>query len=109
SNHDRDPDRWSTAIMPSRTNLGPVTRRLVATVYGSLDYDGLGPVYCYEGGNEFWRAQRGPCDRRSAEVAALNHACHSIPLTFQLANAASARGRFDHLWIVSVLDDPERF
>jgi len=144
-------------MMASRTKLGPATRRLVAQVYGSLDYDGLGPVYCYEGGDEFWRAKRGPCDRlgsrvaaalrgklgrggrslyigagvaelpalimetvelrrmvepynlRSAEVAALNHACHSVPLTFHLADAASARGRFDHLWIVSVLNDPERF
>lgn len=144
-------------MMASRTKLGPATRRLVAQVYGSLDYDALGPVYCYEGGDEFWRAKRGPCDRlgsrvaaalrgklgrggrslyvgagvaelpalimemvelrrmveaynlRSAEVAALNHACHSVPLTFHLADAASAKGRFDHLWIVSVLNDPERF
>lgn len=144
-------------MMASRTKLGPATRRLVAQVYGSLDYDVLGPVYCYEGGDEFWRAKRGPCDRlgsrvaaalrgklrrggsslyvgagvaelpalimetvelrrmvapynlRSAEVAALNHACHSVPLTFHLADAASAKGRFDHLWIVSVLNDPERF
>ncbi len=141
----------------NRTKLASVTRRLVTEVYGRLDYEALGPVYCYEGGDEFWRAKRGPCDRlgsrvavalkkklgrggrslyvgagvaelpalitetvelsravepynlRRAEVAALNRACHSIPLTFHLADAASAKGRFDHLWIVSVLNDPERF
>jgi hypothetical protein len=46
---------------------------------------------------------------RRAEVAALNCACHSIPLTFHASDAASAKGRFDHLWMVSVLNDPERF
>ena len=137
--------------------LRPATRRLIAEAYGSLDYGALGPVYCYEGGNEFWRAKRRPCDHlgsqvavalrkklgrggrslyvgagvaelpalimetvelsrtvepynlRRAEVAALNDACRSIPLTFHLADAANAKGRFDHLWIVSVLNDPERF
>ncbi|MGH7180903.1 MAG: hypothetical protein ACREJN_02880 [Nitrospiraceae bacterium] len=50
-----------------------------------------------------------PCNLRRAEVATLNSACHSIPLTFHLADAGNAKGRFDHLWIVSVLNDPERF
>jgi len=137
--------------------LRPATRRLITRVYKNLDYSVLGPVYCYEGGNEFWRAKRGACDRlgsrvavalrkrlgrggrslyvgagvaelpalimetvelsrtvepynlRRAEVPTLNVACHSIPLTFHLADAAEAKGRFDHLWIVSVLNDPERF
>ena len=141
----------------SRTKLAPATRRLVTEVYDRLDYDALGPVYCYEGGDEFWRVKRGPCDRlgsrvavvlrrklrrggrslyvgagvaelpalimetlelgrtvephnlRRAEVGALNRACHSIPLTFHMVDAASAKGRFDHLWMVSVLNDPERF
>ncbi|MEP6934073.1 MAG: hypothetical protein ABI988_09055 [Nitrospirota bacterium] len=141
----------------SHTKLAPATRRLVTEVYGRLDYDALGPVYCYEGGHEFWRAKRGPCDRlgsrvavglrrsltrcgrslyvgagvaelpalimetvelgrtvepynlRRAEVAVLNRVCHSIPLTFHVVDAASAKGRFDHLWMVSVLNDPERF
>ena len=141
----------------SRTKLAPATRRLVTEVYGRLDYGALGPVYCHEGGNEFWRAKRGPCDRlgsrfavvlrrklgrggrslyvgagvaelpplimetvemgrtvepynlRRAEVSALNRACQSIPLTFHATDAASAKGRFDHLWMVSVLNDPERF
>jgi hypothetical protein len=141
----------------SRMMLRPATRHRITEVYERLDYGALGPVYCYEGGEEFWRAKRGPCDRlgrriavvlrkklepggrslyvgagvaeipalimetveldrkvepynlRRAEVAALNSASHSIPLTFHLADAAGAKGRFDHLWIVSVLNDPERF
>lgn len=140
-----------------RTKLAPATRRLVTEVYGRLDYGALGPVYCYEGGDEFWRAKRRLCNRlgsrvavvlrrklrrggrslyvgagvaelapvimemmelgrtvepynlRRAEVAALNRACHSIPVTFHAADAASTRGRFDHLWMASVLNDPERF
>jgi hypothetical protein len=50
-----------------------------------------------------------PHNLRRAEVAALNRACRSTPLTFYAADAASAKGRFDHLWMVSVLNDPERF
>ena len=141
----------------SRTKLAPATRRLVTEVYHRLDYGALGPVYCYEGGDEFWLAKRGPCERlgsrvavvlrrklrrggrslyvgagvaelpalmmevleldrtvepynlRRAEVSALNPACHSIPLAFRAVDAAKAKGRFDHLWMVSVLNDPERF
>jgi len=141
----------------SRTKLALATRRLVTKVYGRLDYGALGPVYCHEGGDEFWRAKRGLCNRlgtrvavvlrrklgrggrslyigagvaelpalmmetvelgrtvepynlRRAEVAVLNRACHSIPLAFHAVDAASAKGRFDHLWMASVLNDPERF
>ena len=141
----------------SRMKLPPATRRLINEVYGRLDYDALGPVYCYEGGDEFWRAKRGLCNRlgslvavalrrklgrggrslyvgagvaelptlimetvelgrtvepynlRRAEVSVLNHACHSIPIAFHAVDAAKAKGRFDHLWMVSVLNDPERF
>lgn len=141
----------------SRTKLALATRRLVVEVYGRLDYGALGLVYCYEGGDEFWRSKRGPCARlgslvavmlrrklgrhgrslyvgagvaelpalimeavelertvrpynlRRAEVATLNRVCHSIPLTFHAMNATGAKGQFDHLWMVSVLNDPERF
>jgi hypothetical protein len=141
----------------SRTKLATATRRLVTEVYGCLDYGALGPVYCSEGGDEFWRAKQGPCDRlgsrvavllrrklgrggrslyvgsgvaelpalimetvelgrtvepynlRRAEVTALNRACRSIPITFHAVDATRAKGRFDHLWMVSVLNDPERF
>jgi hypothetical protein len=133
------------------------TRRLIADVFDRLDYKRLEPVYCYEGGDEFWRAKRKPCERlginlsqallkklprggrslyvgagvaelpcllaesmdhqrtvepynlRRSEVAALNRACSGLPVKFLSRDAASARGRFDHLWIVSVLNDPERF
>lgn len=141
----------------NRPKLAPTTRRLLAEVYGGLDYGALGPVYCYEGGDEFWRAKRRLCERlgsrvavllkkklgrngrslyvgagvaelpalimetvelgrmvepynlRRAEVAVLNRACRSISLTFHVVDAASAKDRFDHLWVVSVLNDPERF
>ena len=141
----------------SRVKLAPATSRLITETYGQLDYGALGPVYCYEGGDEFWRAKRGPCIRlgiqvavllkkklkrngrslyigagvaelpplvmetvelgravephnlRKAEVTALNHACRGIPITFHAVDAAKAKGRFDHLWVVSVLNDPERF
>lgn len=141
----------------SRMKLPLATRRLINEVYGRLDYGALGPVYCYEGGDEFWRAKRRLCNRlgslvavalrrklgrggrslyvgagvaelpslmietvelgrmvepynlRRAEVATLNRACHSIPVTFHAIDAARAKGRFDHLWMVSVLNDPERF
>lgn len=137
--------------------LAPATRRLVTDVYNRLDYGALGPIYCYEGGDEFWRAKRGLCERlgsrvavllkgkirrggrslyvgagvaelpalimetvelgrtvepynlRRAEVTALNRASHSSSLTFHATDASKAKGRFDHLWMVSVLNDPERF
>lgn len=50
-----------------------------------------------------------PYNLRRAEVAALNRACRSLPVRFRSRDAASASGLFDHLWIVSVLNDPERF
>jgi hypothetical protein len=144
-------------MMMSRTKLAPASSRLVTEIYDCLDYGALGPVYCYEGGDEFWRAKRGLCKRlgsrvavvlrgklkrggrslyvgagvaelpalimetieldrrvepynlRKAEVAALNPACDSIPLMFHAGDAARAQGRFDHLWMVSVLNDPEQF
>ena len=140
-----------------KRRLQAKTMKTIRLLFDRLDYKALGPVYCYEGGVEFWRAKRGPCDRlgsgvavvlrrklgrggrslyvgagvaelpalimetvelgrtvepynlRRAEVAALNRACHSIPLTFHAVDAAGAKGRFDHLWMVSVLNDPERF
>jgi hypothetical protein len=46
---------------------------------------------------------------RRREVALLNRACRALPLRFYAADAARATGSFDHLWMVSVLNDPERF
>ena len=141
----------------NRTKLAFPTRSLVTEIFSRLDYRALGPVYCYEGGEEFWRAKRGPCERlgsrvalslrkklqrggrscyvgagvselpalimetqelgravepynlRRAEVASLNRACRPISIAFQAVDAVQAKGRFDHLWMVSVLNDPERF
>lgn len=137
--------------------LAPSTRRMIGEVFAQLDYDRLGRIYCYEGGEAFWRAKRKPCERlgstlaqvllkklppggrslyvgagvaelpplvaealdghrqvepynlRRTEVAVLNRACRSLPVRFRARDAASANGSFDHLWIVSVLNDPERF
>ncbi len=50
-----------------------------------------------------------PYNLRRKEVGALNRACRSLPVTFLARDASSAPGTFDHLWIVSVLNDPERF
>jgi hypothetical protein len=138
-------------------SLREETRHAIDQVYGRLDYRALGRVYCYEGGDEFWRAKRKPCQRlgglvavalrarlsrggrslyvgagvaelpalimetielgrevepynlRRDEVAVLNRACRAIPLTFRAVDASRVRGQFDHLWMVSVLNDPERF
>jgi hypothetical protein len=140
-----------------KCRLQSKTIQTIRLLFDRLDYRKLGGIYCYEGGDEFWRAKRGLCNRlgsriamvlsrrlgrggrslyvgagvaelpplimemmelgrtvepynlRRAEVAALNRACRSIPLTFHAIDAASAKGRFDHLWMVSVLNDPERF
>jgi len=50
-----------------------------------------------------------PYNLRRSEVAVLNSACRGLSLKFRNRDASSAKGRFDHLWIVSVLNDPERF
>ena len=46
---------------------------------------------------------------RADEVAVLNRACAGLPLEFQAKDARGVDGPFDHLWIVSVLNDPECF
>ncbi|MCS6896645.1 MAG: hypothetical protein NZM29_01620 [Nitrospira sp.] len=133
------------------------TRRTVRRLFERLDYQRLGPIYCYEGGDEFWRAKCEPCRKlgfklaeallkklprggrslyvgagvaelpcllaetmdlhrhvepynlRRIEVAVLNRACRGTPLRFRARTAEGAKAPFDHLWIVSVLNDPERF
>jgi len=50
-----------------------------------------------------------PYNLRRSEVATLNRVCRSLPVKFRGCDASSAQGTFDHLWIVSVLNDPERF
>lgn len=46
---------------------------------------------------------------RTREAVLLNQACAGLPFTIQPADARSAEGSFDHMWIVSVLNDPECF
>lgn len=139
------------------TTLHRSIRRVISEVFRRLDYKILGRVYCYEGGDDFWQAKRGPCQRlgiqiaqalcqrlapqgrslyvgagvaelppllaealelgrtvepynlRRAEVSVLNRACRTLPVRFHSQDAAKARGHFDHLWMISVLNDPERF
>lgn len=133
------------------------TLKVIRRVFDQIDYKRLGPVYCYEGGDEFWRAKRKPCERlgikvaevllqklprggrslyvgagvaelpcllaealdhqrhvepynlRRSEVTVLNRACRGTSVKFSARDASLAQGHFDHLWIVSVLNDPERF
>lgn len=137
--------------------LSGSTRRAITEVFDHLDYKRLESVYCYEGGDEFWRKKREPCRRlgtkvaeallrklspsgrslyvgagvtelpallaeavelqrqvepynlRRSEVAVLNRACRSLSVRFRAQDASTATTSFDHLWIVSVLNDPERF
>lgn len=46
---------------------------------------------------------------RDTEVAVLNRALQPTPVSITAGDARSALGMFDHLWMVSVLNDPERF
>jgi hypothetical protein len=49
------------------------------------------------------------CNLRAKEVRLLNRACAGLPFRISAQDGGKAVGRFDHLWIVSVLNDPERF
>ena len=137
--------------------LKPTTVRSIRTVFARLDYSALGRIYCHDGGEAFWRAKRGPCQRwviklaevlkgllpprgrslyvgagvaeipmlmmetgdlqrqveaynlRRQEVRLLNRAGADCGLQFKARDAVSAKGPVDHLWMVSVLNDPERF
>lgn len=46
---------------------------------------------------------------REREVDVLNRACHGLPFTIHATDAQTARGTVDHLWMASVLNDPECF
>src|SRR5689334_17406284 len=50
-----------------------------------------------------------PYNLRCVEVASLNRTCRGLPVRFRCQDAARMSGTFDHLWMVSVLNDPERF
>ena len=49
------------------------------------------------------------CTLRADEVSLLNQACVGLPFEFRARDAREAAGTFDHIWIVSVLNDPECF
>ncbi|TAJ11021.1 MAG: hypothetical protein EPO61_00015 [Nitrospirae bacterium] len=49
------------------------------------------------------------CNLRAKEVRLLNRACAGLPFRISAQDGGKAAGRFDHLWVVSVLNDPERF
>ena len=143
--------------MSRARRISRATRRAIAQTFHLLDYRRLAGIYCYEGGEAFWKARQDPCRRlgiqvgevllkrlpagghslyvgagvaelpallieslelrrtvhpcnlRRSEVATLNRACRGLPLRFHSIDAGKAHGTFDHLWIVSVLNDPERY
>jgi hypothetical protein len=143
--------------VPPARRLSSKTRAMIRALFTRLDYPALGRIYCDEGGDAFWKAKKGPCQRlgiklaevlrgrlapagrslyvgagvaelpvlametmelgrtvtacnlRADEVAVLNRACHDTPFRFIHQDAGEADGTYDHLWIVSVLNDPERF
>jgi hypothetical protein len=143
---------------PARAGrLQTATGATIAAIFKRLDYSILGRIYCDEGGDAFWKAKRGPCQRlgikfaetlrsrlawggrslyvgagvaelpmlavetmelgrtvtacnlREDEVETLNRACDGLPFRFSYQDAGDVDGAFDHVWIVSVLNDPERF
>lgn len=49
------------------------------------------------------------CNLRAGEVAVLNQACSGLPVRISANDARSMRGSYDHLWMVSVLNDPEQY
>ena len=49
------------------------------------------------------------CNLRKDEVAVLNRACDGLLCRFDARDAGSVRTGYDHLWFVSVANDPERF
>ena len=46
---------------------------------------------------------------REQEVDVLNRACAGLPFTIHATGAQTAHGPVDHLWMASVLNDPECF
>jgi hypothetical protein len=49
------------------------------------------------------------CNLRTQEVVLLNQACAGMPFSFTAQDSRAAPGEFDHVWMVSVLNDPECF
>lgn len=133
------------------------TKQMISQIFERIEFKALWPVYCDEGGEEFWHDRKGPCQKlgtklaqalrsrlpsggrslyvgagvaeipvltmetqelnrevavynlRAEEVEVLNRACAGTSLRFLAQDARTASGGYDHLWIVSVLNDPEQF
>jgi hypothetical protein len=146
-----------TIMKQIATPLQPSTRKTIRTVFQTLDYGALASIYCEEGGDAFWEAHRGPCERigvklarvlkeqltsggrslyvgagvaeipvilmetkdlgrqvsahnlRQQEVEVIRRACPDLSQCLKTKEAQSASGIFGHIWMVSVLNDPERF
>ncbi len=51
------------------SRLEKKTTQQIKQAYQALDYAGLGPIYCDEGGDEFWEDRRGPCQKMGSAIA----------------------------------------
>ncbi len=50
-----------------------------------------------------------PLTLRRGEALILNRACAGLPFRFEARDAAKVRGTFDHIWALSVFNDPELY
>ncbi|MGB0910936.1 MAG: hypothetical protein ACPGYT_11285, partial [Nitrospirales bacterium] len=51
------------------SKLQAITQKAIKQIYKELDYVALAPIYCDEGGEEFWKAHRGLCERLGEKLA----------------------------------------
>ena len=49
--------------------LANKTIQQIKQIYRVLDYKGLGPIYCDEGGEAFWEDRREPCQKLGSIIA----------------------------------------
>lgn len=111
--HEGGEEFWRAKREPCRrlgTKVAEVLLRKLPSGGRSL-YVGAGvtelPAILAEAGE--LQRQVEPYNLRRSEVTVLNRACRSLSVRFRAQDAALAAGFFDHLWMVSVLNDPERF
>ena len=50
-------------------HLNATTKQAIGQVFDRLDYKALGSLYCDEGGEAFWRAKRGLCQKLGIQFA----------------------------------------
>ena len=55
--------------MTAARRLRPATVKTIRSVFARLDYGKLGPIYCDEGGEAFWRDRKGPCQALGIKLA----------------------------------------